>query len=290
MDLKSLNAFVHLSQTLQFSKTAEAKHVSPPTLSRMIQRLEEEFGYPLFERDNRSVKLTEQGARFKVFALQTINEWQQMLDELASQPDQLTGELNIYCTVTAAYSFLPDLIEEFQQLHPSVELKIQTGDVSLAIEKIESGEVDLALAARPDKLANKIAFTTIAHIPLHIIAPASHNEFEEQLNHHPIKWQYLPFIMPESGPARIHLDRWLKQMKIKPNIYAQVSGHEAIVSMVALGCGVSVAPSLVIENSPVKDKVKQLSFPVEPDPFNLGLSCLQKRINEPLVKAFWELI
>ena len=61
MNIKSLHIFVHLSQSLHFSKTAQAMNVSPSTLSRLIQRLEEELGANLLIRDNRSVLLTEAG-------------------------------------------------------------------------------------------------------------------------------------------------------------------------------------------------------------------------------------
>ena len=47
-------------------------------------------------------------------------------------------------------------------------------------------------------------------------------------------------------------------MKFKPTIYAQTSGHEGVVSMVALGLGVGIAPDVVINNSPVKDKIQRL--------------------------------
>jgi LysR family positive regulator for ilvC len=57
MDFRSLQLFKHLATTLHFGDTASAMYVSPSTLSRVIQRLEEECGCELFARDNRSVAL-----------------------------------------------------------------------------------------------------------------------------------------------------------------------------------------------------------------------------------------
>jgi LysR family positive regulator for ilvC len=76
-------------------------------------------------------------------------------------------------------------------------------------------------------------------------------------------------------------------MKIKPNIYAQVSGHEAIVSMVALGCGVGIAPDVVINNSPVKEKIQRLKV-ASIRPFKLGVCCKRAQLDNPLVKALWQ--
>lgn len=61
MDLRDLKTFLHLAESRHFGRSARAMHVSPSTLSRQIQRLEEDLGQPLFVRDNRTVTLTEAG-------------------------------------------------------------------------------------------------------------------------------------------------------------------------------------------------------------------------------------
>lgn len=61
MDLRDLKMFLHLAESRHFGRSARAMHVSPSTLSRQIQRLEEDLGQPLFVRDNRTVTLTEAG-------------------------------------------------------------------------------------------------------------------------------------------------------------------------------------------------------------------------------------
>jgi Mn-dependent DtxR family transcriptional regulator len=68
MDYDTLRLFLHLSRTLHFLRTSRACHVSPSALSRAVQRLERETGWPLFERDRRSVRLTPEGARFAAHA------------------------------------------------------------------------------------------------------------------------------------------------------------------------------------------------------------------------------
>ncbi|UZG98843.1 LysR family transcriptional regulator [Salmonella enterica subsp. enterica] len=72
MDLRDLKTFLHLAESRHFGRSARAMHVSPSTLSRQIQRLEEDLGQPLFVRDNRTVTLTEAGEELRVFAQQTL--------------------------------------------------------------------------------------------------------------------------------------------------------------------------------------------------------------------------
>lgn len=66
MDLRDLKTFLHLAESRHFGRSARAMHVSPSTLSRQIQRLEEDLGQPLFVRDNRTVTLTEAGEELRV--------------------------------------------------------------------------------------------------------------------------------------------------------------------------------------------------------------------------------
>ena len=70
MNFQDLQIFLHLADTQNFAKTATQNHMSPSTLSRQIQRMEEELEQPLFIRDNRQVRLTEQGEKFLQFAKQ----------------------------------------------------------------------------------------------------------------------------------------------------------------------------------------------------------------------------
>jgi LysR family positive regulator for ilvC len=102
-----------------------------------------------------------------------------------------------------------------------------------------------------------------------------------------INWSEIPFILSESGLTRDNVNDWFSLQRVKPNVYAQVRGHEAIVGLVALGFGVAAVPQLVLDNSPLKDKVRVLNITPELEPFDVGIVCLKKRLTDPLIKAFW---
>lgn len=287
MNIKSLQLFIHLSDSKSFAKTAAAMHISPSALSRQIQKLEEETHQQLFLRDNRSVELTVQGKKLLPVALKILGEWQQYQSYVKGTEDELKGEIRLFCSVTASYSHLPELISEFRIQHPFIEFKLSTGDPAQAIDKILADEADIAISAKPDQLPAKVAFEPISEIPLSVIAPVGVSSFAEELQKETPDWSTIPFILPEAGTARERANVWFKQMKIKPNIYAQVAGHEAIVSMVALGCGVGIAPDVVINNSPVREKINRLKvLPIKP--FELGVCCIKSQLENPLVKALWE--
>ncbi len=278
---------MHLCESQSFTKTASSMHISPSALSRQIQKLEEEIDQSLFLRDNRSVELTPAAKTLLPVASKIIGEWQNYNAHLQGHEEELKGEIRLFCSVTASYSHLPELLSEFRVRHPYIEFKLSTGDPAQAIDKLQADEADVAISAMPEQLPAKIEFETISEIPLSIIAPTGMSNFAQELQKEQPNWSKIPFIVPESGTARDRANTWFKAMKIKPNIYAQVSGHEAIVSMVALGCGVGIAPDVVINGSPVKDKIERLKV-ASVKPFKLGVCCKRAQLENPLIKALWD--
>ncbi|MFT6985751.1 MAG: LysR family positive regulator for ilvC [Psychromonas sp.] len=287
MDIKSLALFVHLANSLHFSKTAQAKHVSPSTLSRAIQRIENELGVSLLNRDNRSVVLTEAGLIFKQYALLQLEQWALLKRAVKQSKSELEGVINLYCSVTAAYSHFPPILDRFRLLYPKVEIKLITGDSAVAVDQVLQDQVDFAITAYPEPFPTRLHFIPLAEIPLSIIAPTITCSASQQIKQADIDWKNIPFILPEHGAVRRRFDNWYRLFKIgKPVIYAQVAGHEALISMVALGCGVGIVPDVVIENSPVRDRVQRLPISMPLPSFELGICCYKARAKEPLISAF----
>ncbi|MBU9825499.1 HTH-type transcriptional activator IlvY [Rahnella perminowiae] len=293
MDLRDLKLFLHLAESRHFGRSSKAMHVSPSTLSRQIQRLEEELGQPLFQRDNRTVQLTSAGEQLKNFAQQTLLHYQQLRSGLDQHGPTLSGELRLFCSVTAAYSHLPPILDRFRAQHPLVEIKLTTGDAADAVEKVQSTEADLGIAGRPESLPGSVDFTQIGEIPMILISPSLPCAVRTQVSEPHPDWSQTPFILPEHGPARKRIDVWFKRNRLSnPLIYATVSGHEAIVSMVALGCGIALIPSVVVDNSPepVRNRISILDNVTLGAPLELGVCVQKKRLNEPLIDAFWQLL
>lgn len=291
MDPHKLQLFVALAETLHFNKAAERCFVSPSKLSRTIKSLEAELQVRLFERDNRSVTLTEQGRLFLKYARENLQQLETIKHRLQQQTTELSGAISLYCSVTASYSFLYDILTDFRRQHPRIELRLHTGDPAEAIERVIAGREDIAIAAKPEKPAAGVKIKSFATSPLQFISPTDSNQFDRKQHESPESyWQRLPLILSERGIARERLDRWFSRKRISPNIYAQVAGNEAIVSMVSLGFGVGLVPEIVVENSPLKERVRLLPEQIELAPYEVGICVLEKRLKSPLVEAFWERI
>ncbi len=286
MNIQELTLFRHLAISLHFGKTSQACNITPSGLTRAIQRLESETGFQPFYRDNRSVSLTPEGEAFRKYADETLQRWEQLQTELAKDK-KVRGEISLYCSVTAMVSFLPDILASFREQYPEVNVNIQTGDAALALTKLLDGDVDLTIAALPDRLPKAVETVNITRTPLIFIGS---KRFPDSIHYdnHNINFGKTPLIMAERGLSRKRLDHWFKQNGISPNIYAQVAGNEAIIAMVSIGCGIGFIPKVVLEKSIFQDQVRVMTNGPDLGHFNIGICTKGKNRQRPVIQHFWE--
>jgi LysR family positive regulator for ilvC len=249
--------------------------------------MEQDAGAQLLIRDSGPLTLTPAGELFRQHAEQTLDAWQSLRSAVNTDISDLEGSLTLFCSVTASYSFLADLLARFRERYPRVDLRVRTGDAAESIPRVETGDADVVIAARPEQLAAGLTFRGISESPLLFIAPKAVGTVP-QLSTSEIDWSGVPMVLSETGLARTRVNRWFESRGLNPNIYAQVSGHEAIVSMVALGVGVGVVPQVVLQNSPLANRVRELRVTPELEPFHIGLCSRTERLNEPVLQALWQ--
>ncbi len=290
MDTRALSVFLSVAETLNFSRTSEILHMSVSAVSRSIGRLEAELGHALLERDTRRVRLTAAGKEFREYARRAVADWQQLRRTLGSS-DQLAGEVSVYCSVTASHSILAPVLESFRAAHPAIDIMLHTGDQADGVRRVLDGQDDIAVSGRPADLPHALEFLTLLTSPLLLCAPRADCAVREVLspaNGSAVDWERVPFIVPERGVTKELLQSWFTQRQIRPRIYAQVAGHEAIVAMVGLGLGVGVAPQLVIEASGLAERVTTVAVEDALPPLVIGLCSTRRRLSSPHVEAFWQ--
>lgn len=287
MDIRNLKLFRHLAGTLHFARTAQDCYITPSALTRVIQRLEAEIGEPLFVRDNRSVELTSAGISFKKYADDVVQRWDGLQDELSGE-EILQGELSLYCSVTAAYGILPDIMAKYRKAHPGVRIYLETGDAAKAISKVINQDADMVIAAQPDNLPKGLIFQPIFETPLVFIAPGKYPDIISRTKGE-INWEETPLIIPDRGLSRDRIDQWFANEKFVPSIYSQVAGNEAIIVMVSLGCGIGLVPRLVLEKSPFFKQVRILKDTPQLPAFVIGLCARKKNLANARIKALWQI-
>lgn len=292
MDTRDLQTFLSAMRQLNFSRTAEELHMSVSAVSRSVQRLEEELDCTLFDRDRRGMRPTSAAGELARTAQSIASDWAALQSSVAAGSD-LSGELRIYCSVTATHQLLSPLISAYRQAYPGVRIRLTTGDQADGVDRVASGDADVAVVARPESLAHHLSFRLLATSKMMFYAPRVDSEVSRALQGPEIdrisKAKSLPWILPERGVSRDLIQRWLGQRYgQQPEVYARVAGHEAIAAMVSLGLGVAVLPQLVVDASAAAAQVVSADPGDDIPTLAIGLCARTGRLRDPVVDALWK--
>lgn len=287
-DYDPLRQFVELARTLHFGRAARACHISPSALSRSVQRIEAQVGEELFEREHHKVTLTPAGVAFRAHAVNVLEDWARLQEQLVTTAGALAGTVHVYCTVTAAQSIVPDLLGRVRRHHPGIRIELETGYAADAMDQLRGGAIDVSVAALPDRLPAGVVSRVLTTTPVVFVGPNVEGPVHDATSRRSVDWRAVPLVLPAYGLAREYVDQWLDRRAITPNIYAEIQGHEAILSLVALGCGVGVVPRLVLEKSALRDRISELSVRPPLRRFRIALCVRERALANPLVAAVWE--
>lgn len=282
--LEPLRVFVHLAETLNFGRTSVERHLSPATLTRMVQRLEAEVGHRLLDRGPRGVALTDEGRRFTDYARQAIALYADY-SERGRDAAGLSGTLRVFSSVTAGQAILPDLLTPFRRAHPQVRFELQTGDAAGAIARLDEGAVDVTVAALPVRVPEHLASTPVTETPLVCVISRTARKLRTAARAD--DWAAVPFVLPRGGLARDVARRWFRRHRLDPTIAAEVDGHEALLTLVALGLGAGVVPRLVLDTSAVKDRLSVVPTDPPIGTFVIGLCARRTDLRRPILSALW---
>ncbi|HWA75167.1 MAG TPA: HTH-type transcriptional activator IlvY [Polyangiaceae bacterium] len=288
-DHEDFRLFLHLADSLHFARSAKALHMSPSALTRAIQRIEHELGQSLFQRSKRSVTLTRAGELFRDHARAQQAAHARLLEALAAETLAPTGELRIACTVTACHSILPKLLARCRVRYPGIHLQLSTSDAARCMQSLENDEVDLAVVPEPDRPDSDLRFVRLAHTELSFIAPTSDDELAQRAKLGGSHWKGLRVVLPRRGLERERFDAWLEPQAARPEIYAEVDGNEAILAMVALGCGVGIVPELVRKDSPLRSRIQRVEVRRPPRGYHVSLCAKSRTLVRSTAAALWEL-
>jgi LysR family hydrogen peroxide-inducible transcriptional activator len=173
MTLTELKYIVAVARERHFGKAAEACHVSQPTLSVAVKKLEEELELKLFERSANEVTVTPLGEEV-VRQAQTVLEQAAGIREIAKRgKDPLAGALRLGVIYTIAPYLLPDLVRHVIELTPQMPLMLQENFTVKLLEMLRMGELDCAILAEPFPDAG-LAIAPLYDEPFVAALPRSH--------------------------------------------------------------------------------------------------------------------
>ena len=173
MNLRDLRYLVAAADTEHFGRAAERCHVSQPTLSGQIRKLEETLGIALFERSHRSVALTEAGREITAHARDILERVRRMEELARSRRDALVGPLGIGVIPTLCAYLLPHLLPLLRERSPALHPVFSEEITEVLLRRLRDHEIDVAVVAtrvREDDLVESVLFEE----PLWLAVPAGH--------------------------------------------------------------------------------------------------------------------
>lgn len=149
MNLQQMEYIVAVDNYRHFAKAAEKCFVTQPTLSMMVQKLEEELGVKIFDRSKQPVTVTSEGMEIIKRAKQILAEAAWLKAYAAELKGEITGELRIGIIPTLAPYLLPLFLKSFTKKYPHLKIFIKEMVTDEIISKLKKNELDLGLLATP---------------------------------------------------------------------------------------------------------------------------------------------
>ena len=162
MTLQQMEYIVALDKYRHFVLAAEACGVTQPTLSAMIQKMEEELDVKIFSRDRKNITPTSIGEKIIRQAKIALNETQKIKEVVADESSNMNGNLRIGILPTIAPYLVPDFIYYFRKSYPNVNLFIDEKENRSLIQDLRFGNLDIAITTPPEAHAN------ILEIPVYV--------------------------------------------------------------------------------------------------------------------------
>ena len=149
MTLQQLEYVLALEKTRHFVRAALLCGVTQPTLSAMIQKLEDELDCKIFDRSRQPIEVTEIGKQIIDQAQVIIYQANQLKESVRGEKNSLSGTLNLAIIPTIAPYLLPRFIASFKSMYPNILLKVSEMHTETIIEKLRIAEIDMAILSTP---------------------------------------------------------------------------------------------------------------------------------------------
>jgi DNA-binding transcriptional LysR family regulator len=261
MELRHLRYFSAVAEDLSFRRAARRLHVSEPALSQQIGDLEDELGLRLFDRNSRRVALTEVGRIFLVGARRALVSVEKAIAQAKEAAAGDRGRLSIGTIAPITQAFLPDALARFRELFPLVEVSVSYMDNRTQTDALLNGTIMLGIGYPSLSMEE----SDLLSIELLLRSPrciaCSKNRWPAKRNRPALSDFRDDNFLAFSEFAGDYMDMVRKICRrdagFEPTLLPVADSFESLISMVAAGRGVFLAPEIS-----VRDRASGVNFHV----------------------------
>ncbi len=258
MNLVNLYYFLVAAEELNITRAAERLFISQQALSNHISKLEKYYETQLFSRTP-TLTLTYAGTRLVKAATGILDLHRQIQSEIDDINHHRRGRLQLGVSHTRGRAFLPDILPQFKERHPLIEITLEEGNSVALEDMLLHGRIDLLIGFAPI-LLDAVETVEILHERLFLVVPKKimksifgertefmRGKFTEAADVTP--FQDSPFLMMTTGNrTRTIFDHYLKECNVKPNIILETENIETLLALSLKGMGITVYPEMFIKN------------------------------------------
>jgi len=243
MELHQLRYVVSAARTGKFSRAAEQCHVSQPSLSQQIKKLEDELGERLFDRLRRQVKLTPHGELLVARAERILEEVEAVRREASDARGLARGLVSVGALPTIAPYLLPRLLPRFIKGFPGIEVVVQEETTARLLALLGARDLDLAIASGPiqdDRIHTETLFTE----ELLVALPPGHPLLRQKTIRTRDLEQERFILMKEGHCLGDQVLNFCAGRGVHPKILCRSAQVETLRALVQAGLGISLIPAM----------------------------------------------
>lgn len=261
MEIHQLKYFLAVVQTGSFTAAAEACHVSQPSLSAQIAKLEDELDGRLLQRGRHGARLTQRGELFRPRAAEALAQLETGRRELEELAGLRRGSVALGCLPTTGAYLLPQLLRAFLDEYPAIQVRLQEASSPQLGRALRDFEIEVAIMDEAG-LGEGIVAEPLFGEPLVVAMPPDHPfAGRATLSMRELEGQAFILMKHGHGYRQIVLDA-LAAAGVSPRIVYESDEIETVQRLVEAGLGMSIVPKMVC-----KEKGPSYSAIEAPSPF-----------------------
>ncbi len=240
MELRQLEYFVAVAEEAGFTRAAERVHISQPGISAQVRQLERELGAELFDRSGRTAALTAAGEAALAHARAALGAAAAVRAAVDEVTGLVRGRLVVGMVTACEVTPLFEALAAFHRAHAGVELSLLEDTSDRLVERVRTGDADLALVGWAGGPPPGLDALTVVRERLVVAAPDGHPVLDERpltlaaVNRHPV------VCLPAGTGIRTVFDRACAARGVRPGIALQATAPGAVVDLARRGLGVAV--------------------------------------------------
>jgi DNA-binding transcriptional LysR family regulator len=247
MELQQLRYFVAVADSGRFTAAARDLHVAQPSISKQVRKLEAELGAVLLERRKAGIALTDAGAILLPWAKRVLADIDGARSEVAGLATLERGRLSVGATPSVSTVLLPRVLASFHGAHPGVRLTVVEAGSRDLVDRLASGDLDLALVILPVPREELFETTPLLREEL-VLAVSRKHPLAKRKTVRVSELRGVPLVMFRDGyDLRSATITACEQAGFHPTFAIEGAEMDGVLRMAAAGVGVAVVPRMVVE-------------------------------------------